>query len=139
MYVYVLYIYIYIMSTCVITHFSALSGISGIVYIVCIHTLKSCKDLKTVPSKRLFQLWNLVSIVPVDINLCKCHEHIGPGNHLLLSLSAFFIDKLDFGSLPSESLASQVEQAAQVEQQKPGPQPSDSQTRKSTSSRAGLP
>ena len=109
------------------------------VYILWCRTLKSCEHLKMVPSKRFLTLWNLVFTRRVEINLCHRCEHIRPGNHLLLALNAFFIDKLDFGSLPSESLASQVGQAAQSERQKPGPQPNDSQKWNSTPNRVGLP
>ena len=50
------------------------------------HTLNSCEDLKAVPSKRLLQLCNLMSILELAVNVSKRQEHSRPGNQLLLVL-----------------------------------------------------
>ena len=42
-------------------------------------TLNSCEELKMVQSKRLLQLWNLISIVRVDVHVCCCLQHSRPG------------------------------------------------------------
>ena len=80
---------------------------------------KPREELKAVPSKHLRALprWKLLFVVN---NISSCHDCIRPGNRFAFS-SAVFPATLHFHSLPSEGLAFQVGQAAQGEQQKPGP------------------
>ena len=53
-----------------------------------VHALKSCEDLKAVLSKRLLQLWSLMSVLEIAVNVPERHEHRRPDKHCFLLKNA---------------------------------------------------